>query len=205
MQMIDRIGRRYGRLLVIKRAGHIGVKVAWLCRCDCGSISTVSASHLRVGGTASCGCLRMEQALRRRHGHATRSGVSPTYSSWEGLLARCRDANDIGYARYGGRGIRVCDRWSDFALFLADMGERPDGRSIDRIDTNGDYCPENCRWATKLEQANNTRANVFVVVDGESMTFAQASRQTGIPYGTLQGRVMRGRTHQEAVDKGRAS
>jgi hypothetical protein len=130
------------------------------------------------------------------HGH-TKGGRSPTHNSWSSMRDRCTNPNSAKYSRYGGRGIKVCDRWSNrvigFINFLGDMGERPAGTTIDRIDVNGDYTPDNCRWATPVEQASNTTANVYVVCpDGVSRVLAEATRLSEVPDGTFTKRYYRG-------------
>lgn len=117
---------------------------------------------------------------------------TPTYKIWEKMLARCRNQNNKGYPRYGGRGITVCERWADFSNFLADMGERPEGLSLDRINVNGNYEPGNCRWATAKEQALNRRDNVRVVYEGREMTVREAADLSGLGYMTIRSRMKRG-------------
>lgn len=149
------VGRRFGRLIVLRRAENFGLTTGWLCLCDCGVEKPFRANSLVHGKTKSCGCLRSEilAVLRTTHAHCG----SGAYASWAGMKYRCASAKCKCYKNYGGRGIRVCDRWDVFENFLEDMGERPDGTSIDRIDNDGNYEPGNCKWSTPLEQASNTR------------------------------------------------
>ena len=156
------VGQEFGRLTVTERAGSRSGRVAWTCRCACGKTVEVVSHSLTSGHTTSCGCWRNERNASTQvvHGHARR-GVKPTqtYRTWQAMMTRCYNPNVKSYKDYGGRGVQVCEQWHSFANFLTDMGERPPGTTLDRKDNDRGYAPDNCRWATKAEQASNTRAN----------------------------------------------
>lgn len=164
MRVRDLTGQRFGRLVALTRVGSRGNKALWLCRCDCGIEKLMVGTSLTRGHTKSCGCWRRETGYRLasgnfKHGH-TKHGEAPTgtYRSWIAMKSRCLNSDSPNYDLYGGRGIKIHAPWvSSFEIFLADMGERPDGHSLDRIDVYGDYGPDNCRWATPAEQNANRR------------------------------------------------
>lgn len=149
---IDMAGKKFGRWTVVSRNGNKNGQAAWLCKCVCGNESTIKGEMLRRGKSLSCGCLRSE-------GHKSHGGrYSPEYTIWSGMIQRCTNPKRKGYQNYGGRGIKVTERWRRFENFIADMGQRPSSKhSIDRIDNNGDYCPQNCKWSTQKEQIANQR------------------------------------------------
>ena len=154
------IGERFGSLVVIERAENKGGRIMLRTICDCGNSPVVSKKNLRSGHAKSCGCARIIVGRSRATHGARRGGKrTPEYESWRAMMARCEYPNNNEYFRYGARGVRVCERWHDFALFLADIGPRPVGHSIDRINPYGDYCPENCRWADAKTQRANRRSS----------------------------------------------
>lgn len=179
--LIDLSGMKFGSLSVKDRAGFDG-KTLWRCICDCGEERIVRGTHLRSGKQISCGCHRAETARLRmtKHGNAPRSGVSRTYRIWQNMVARCNNPNSDSWKDYGGRGITVCDKWSTFEGFLGDMGEAPDQGTLDRIDTNSGYHPDNCRWADWATQMRNKRNNVWVELDGKKMVREDAKAILGL-------------------------
>lgn len=182
---IDRTGQRFGRLTVIRLGEKIkGSKLSqWVCRCDCGIEKTVQGGHLQQGHTLSCGCYARQRTSEARKTHGeSRHGHSPEYTVWLSMKARCLYKSMDSYYLYGGRGITVCKRWmNSFENFLADMGRRPSmEHSIERLDGNKNYEPGNCKWATRIEQANNKRNNRKITFDGVTMNLFQWARKVGL-------------------------
>lgn len=151
-------GKIFGLLYVIAIAGKKHNDNQWWTECNCGEFFITSTGNLHSKNTRSCGCFNRESLSKRRtiHGHSV--GKSPTYLSWQGMKKRCLDLRHKHYSNYGGRGVTVCDRWMHFENFLADMGKRPAGLTLERINNDGNYEPSNCKWATWKEQAQNKRS-----------------------------------------------
>ena len=190
-KMKNLTGMQFGRLSVVNHSG-ISPNGAhqWFCRCKCGGSTTTTTAMLTHGRSKSCGCLSAELSAERatKHG-ASKSGA---YRSWAKMLARCNNKNSDKFVYYGGRGITVSDDWLSFENFYRDMGDRKEGMSIDRIDNNQGYCKENCRWATRAEQAKNKRSAVIIQHNGRSQCLADWSRDLGINRTTITSRLRRG-------------
>lgn len=187
----DMTGQRFGRLTVVGYVGKVaGNKAAWLCQCDCGRSITVVGESLRRGHTTTCGCLRNWPKPKEHHGKAH----SPEYAVWSHMIQRCTNPARSGYHLYGGRGIKVCQRWRDsFVAFLEDVGPRPSlNHTLDRIDNDGNYEPGNCRWVTADVQSSNTRRNRRITYNGETLTVKQWAKKLGMPPETLYARLNRG-------------
>lgn len=217
MKLIDRTGLRFGRLVVLRKDAAPRM---WACRCDCGKEVLVNGSNLTKGATKSCGCLLLEWSSQLgsnpefvktrseklvRHGHKRRSGMSVEYGTWLAIKRRCQDPKCKDYPSWGGRGITVCQRWSDsFEVFLEDMGERPaDKTSIDRINGSKGYEPGNCRWADAMEQGENKATNLPVSFGGvEYPSLREACRTLGLRYTTVFARTRSGYTIEQALSFG---
>lgn len=195
-------GTRVGRLTVIERLHPNDRRgnTRWLCRCDCGAEIESVGVRLNAGRTLSCGCLRHEQAMKAVITH----GKSRTrvYKIWFYMKRRCADPRNKNYNRYGGRGITVCDRWMKFENFYADMGDPTDGETIDRIDNDGPYSPDNCRWADRRTQRRNNSQNIIVQVNGKDITLADACDALGANHQRIYTRMRRGMSFQEAIEYG---
>lgn len=201
-KIIDLSGRRFGRLTVVHREENgKGREPRWRVRCKCGKEKVVHGRNLRKGRTRSCGCLNAEMSGERwrelfsTHGRS-KDGI---YRIWQGMKNRCLNPQNKHYKDYGGRGIRVCKRWLKFENFFQDMGEKPKRMTLDRRDNDGNYEPENCRWATRKTQQRNTRATRMIRFNGEVLPLPTWAEKYGINGETLRSRLNRGWPIKKAV------
>jgi hypothetical protein len=185
---VDLSNKRSGMLVAIKDLGSKDGGRVWLCKCDCGKDAHVKAGSFNFGSVQSCGCAHRENKVAR-HGHSRAGKETNTYMIWKSMVQRCTNKNNKNYFRYGGRGIFVCDEWRIFEKFLEDMGEVPEGKSLDRSDNNLGYSKENCKWVNMQDQANNKRNNHLISVDGVEKTMAQWAREIGVNLQTLSWRI----------------
>lgn len=180
-------GRRNGMLTVVSADRHAETFVT--CACDCGGSRRLRAQVFQRTKDISCGCAKKPSPLVN----------SPTYHSWAGMKARCLNPRHESYKNYGGRGIAVCDRWMSFANFFADMGAKPEGLELDRIDNSKGYEPKNCRWTTRKQNIMNRRCTRTLTVDGVTKTWVDWAEQAGITRGSLKMRLQRGWPAEKAV------
>ncbi len=193
------IGDKFGRLTVLEVRGK-KQRSDWmaLCLCECGTEKFVAHGSMASGNTKSCGCLRREMVVSKNTTHSM--SRHPVYQIWQYMLKRCNNPKDKNYHHYGGRGIQVCDRWFKVENFIEDMlGGYEPGLTLDRIDNNGDYCLENCRWATQKEQCNNTRVNHVVNFNGTALTVTQWEERLGFRKNTISARLSRGWSEERAL------
>lgn len=193
-------GKTFGLLTVTSyhgKSNHNKPRLMWLCQCKCGNTIIRLGQTLVSGHTKSCGCLRKN--INYKHGHNTKRNRTREYNTWNHMLQRCNNDKNPCYKHYGARGIKVCDRWSDFINFIKDMGERPQGTSLERIDNNGNYEPSNCEWATKIDQMNNTRRNKYYKVQGEIYSPKEISIKFSIPLNRFYSRIFRGWQAEDAA------
>lgn len=189
----DLCGIRFGKVVVVERAGSTSAgQATWKCQCDCGIEKAIRGADLRNGHTTSCGCygqmIRSAAGVKARNGH----GMSrkPIYAVWSAMKERCQNTHHRYYKDYGGRGIKVCERWEKFENFFADMGDVPTGLTLDRYpNNNGNYDPTNCRWSTWEQQQNNRRDTIKIKFDGETLSVAQWARRIGISAAGLRYRL----------------
>lgn len=180
MKFKNLTGKKFGRLIAIKQVGKDKKgNYKWLCQCDCEKEKIILGFSLTGGRTKSCGCLNIEIARQRNtiHGHSRKGKITRTYRAWCHMIERCTKSDHRQYENYGGRGIKVCQRWLKFKNFLEDMGECPPGLSIDRTNNNDGYCKQNCRWATINQQNNNTRHNHMITFNNKTQTLTEWAKE----------------------------
>jgi hypothetical protein len=203
--MDDLTDLRVGRLIVLQRSHKVRGREFWLCRCDCGTEKALWKHHLLKSAVKSCGCLRREVTAHKntKHGQGGRGRKTPEYLAWVGMHTRCTNPQGTGYENYGARGITICDRWREsFENFLTDMGPRPSSaHSVERKDNNRGYEPDNCVWATRVEQANNRRNNRVVTYKGQRLTIVQAAALAGIPAQNVYDRLHLGWSEERALNQ----
>jgi hypothetical protein len=190
MRLIDRTGQRYERLLVLGRAPKADnpkdTNARWHCKCDCGRLTIAYGGDLARGKVKSCGCFDADQKFK--HGLSR----SNTHLIWRGMFQRCENPRNTSYKNYGARGITVAPEWRDFAVFIADMGERPSrNHTIERNDNDGPYSKANCRWALMSEQLNNKRTSRILTAFGREQTLGEWAKEYGLNWYTLRGRLDR--------------
>lgn len=194
-------GVKFGRLTGLRKIESESKHTRWEFLCECGALVESSSYHVTSGRTKSCGCLKKQVTAERSltHGNSVNRTVTRELKSYQHAKSRCYSPTNPKFPWYGGRGIKMCDRWlADPAAFLMDMGPCPEGCTIDRIDPDGDYCPENCRWATNFEQARTRTDNVWVLWEGKEMILKDYAALRGLPYKTLWARLKRGKSLEDA-------
>lgn len=197
VKIVEMIGKRFGRLIAIEEAGKGANGFKYLFKCDCGNEKVISGPVVRSGKASSCGCLKSETMSAKNFVHGLIH--SGSYKSWCAMKSRCNNANQTANKRYANLGYDP--NWELFENFVKDMGERPIGMTLDRIDNNKGYSKENCRWATSKQQNRNTRRNVLITHNGKTQCMKDWAEETGIPYPTIQDRVRRGWSEDQVLER----
>jgi hypothetical protein len=197
--MFDLINQKFGRLLVLRKDGWIGASIAWACVCDCGREKRATTTNLRSGSTSSCGCLTSERLKMRNPRMTHGMARSATYVSWRCMKTRCSNKNHKHYGLYGGAGITYQESWESFDNFLKDMGEKPNGYTLERIDNSKGYTKENCRWASRKEQARNTRTVRNLTFNGKTMCMLDWSRELNISYEKIKNGIRKGLSAEQIL------
>lgn len=196
---LDLVGVKSGHLKVIRVENHKSRNMCF-CVCDCGRNTWARVSRIISGRSQSCGCRRYDKVTS--HGMSGKRNRHPLYGIWTSMVARCSNVKHKQYDSYGGRGITVCDRWlgnEGFANFLSYMGDRPDGCSLDRVDNDKGYSPDNCRWATVKVQQRNTRGNRMATCDGKTQCVAAWAEEVGVPWYLIRNRLEQGWSDERAI------
>ena len=188
---INITGHRFGKLVAVKQVENISGRVAWLLDCDCGGTKITTTQRLRKGKTKSCGCV----VTNTTHGFSN----TDVYRRWAGFLQRCTNPSNPAFHNYGGRGITVCERWESFENFYADMGDPPPGKTLDRIDNDGPYSPENCRWASRKRQQRNRRDLSLITFNDKTQCMAEWAEELGMKRDTLRQRFRNGWSIEKAM------
>lgn len=201
MRYKDITGQVFGRLIVLEYTNQRkGKVIIWKCKCACGQVLLVNGQSMKSGNTKSCGCLDRESRSKAGMARRThRKSRTSEHRVWTAMRSRCMNKSHESWASYGGRGITVCDRWFHFENFLADMGPRPRGTSLDRINNEGGYSPDNCRWATRREQQRNQRGNKLLTFQGETLCLIEWEERTGISSLAISTRIKRGWSIEDAL------
>ena len=207
VKRLELLGKKFGRLLVIKDLGNDKYGSLWECLCDCGNIVDMNGGTLNGGNIKSCGCLHQENIENNlfKHGYSVKSNVavSRTYKALLDARDRCYNKRVRNYSGYGGRGIKVCDRWlgnDGIHNFVEDMGIRPEGMSLDRVNNDGPYSPDNCRWASLKEQNNNKSNNHFLTYKNETKTLSQWASILDVDMRILSARSIRGWSDEKVIE-----
>lgn len=190
----DISGQTFGRLTVLRAVGRDQKRnIIWLCQCRCGNVAKNQGYRLKSGNTTSCGC------AQREHCTTHKQSGSRTYGSWVAMRRRCSNPDDVSFHNYAGRGITICARWNRFENFLEDLGERPPGKTLERINNDGNYEPGNCRWATQAEQCRNTRQNHYLTYKGETLLISDWAKRLGVKTYVLCHRVAMGWSDERVI------
>ena len=199
--LADIKGQVFGRLTVLERDSFVNGKTRWLCSCECGKQVSIIGQLLRNGRTKSCGCLRVDRATETAHRHGGYVGRKPTRTMriWKNMIQRTCNPNCPMYARYGGAGIGVCESWQTFERFLSDMGQAPDDLTLERVDNNKGYGPDNCKWATYTEQNRNKSSSKNLTLNGKTQVAVAWIQELGLTDSKVYKRIRRGWSDEEVL------
>lgn len=197
---LDLAGQKFSEFEVLSREeGRLNGLIVWKCKCSCGNVEVISTGALTQGKRKRCKTCAANLKLKVSTKHSM--SYTPTYKSWSEMIVRCYCETNSSYPRYGGRGIKVCDRWREsFQNFFEDMGERPENKTLDRIDNSGNYEPGNCKWSTAQEQALNRRSSVILTYKGKTQNLSQWAKELGFSDETLRSRIKRGWSTEQVFE-----